>query len=167
MILLTGLKFLVIKQKSCLINGGRTTHYINLDCGARRFDPISGYLYILVLETLLILTKCNRNIHGIKTFKPAYLYTAYADDTTFFKKDVSSVKIVFSFIDSFSRFSGLAGTGVLKNINEALSGMKNADLTKETIKILDVHISYNKKLEDDLNYLTLLTTSSMLSDRGV
>ena len=136
MILLTGLKFLVIKQKSCLINGGRTTHYINLDCSAGRFDPISAYLYILVLETLLILTKCNRNIHGIKTFKPAYLYTAYADDTTFFKKDVSSAKIVFSFIDSFSRFSGLrpnvskyvmAGIGVLKNINEALSGMKNAD----------------------------------------
>ena len=71
------------------------------------------------------------------------------------------MKIVFSFIDSFSRFSGLrpyvskyvmAGIGVLKNINEALSGMKNADLTKETIKILDVHISCNKKLQDDLNY---------------
>ena len=132
-----------------------------MECGARLFDPISAYLYILVLKTLLILTKCHRNIHGIETFKPAYLYTAYADDTIFLKKDVSSVKIVLSFFDSFSRFSGLrpnvskyvmAGIGVLKNVNVALCGMKNVDLTKETIKILDVHISDNKKLQDDLNY---------------
>ena len=31
--------------------------------------------------------------------------------------------------------------------------MKNVYLTKETIKILDVHISYNKTLQGDLNYL--------------
>ena len=55
-------------------------------------DPISAHLYILVLKTLLILTKYHRNIHGIETFKPAYLYTAYADDTIFLKKDVKFCK---------------------------------------------------------------------------
>ena len=30
--------------------------------------------------------------------------------------------------------------------------MKNVDLTIETIKILGAHISYNKKLQDDLNF---------------
>ena len=30
--------------------------------------------------------------------------------------------------------------------------MKNINLTKESIKMLGVHISYNKKIEDDLNF---------------
>ena len=51
-----------------------------------------------------------------------YLYSAYADDTTFFLKDIISVKDIISF-HFFSYFSGLkpnltkseiAGIGVLK-----------------------------------------------------
>ena len=33
----------------------------------------------------------------------------------------------------------------------ALCGMKNINPTKENIKILGVRISYNKKIQDDLN----------------
>ena len=49
------------------------------------------------------------------------------------------VKIVFSLIDSFSKFCGecskeskceTAGIGILKNVNLTLCGMKNVDLTK-------------------------------------
>ena len=70
------------------------------------------------------------------------------------------MKIVLSFIDSFSKFSRLrlnvtkgeiAGIGVMENVNVALCGMKNVDLTKKTIKILGVHISYTKTIQDDLN----------------
>ena len=68
---------------------------------------------------------------------------------------------MFSLIDSFSRFYGLrpntrkceiTGIGVLKNVKMALCGMKHVDTTKETIKTLGVHISYIKKLQDDLNF---------------
>ena len=64
-------------------------------------------------------------------------------------------------IESFSNFSGLcanldkcgiAPIGLLRNVNVALSSMKNINLTKESIKILGVHISYNKKIQDDLNF---------------
>ena len=63
--------------------------------------------------------------------------------------------------ESFSNFSGLcpnlykceiAGIGVLKNLNVALCGTKNINLTKESIKTLGVHISYNKKIQDNLNF---------------
>lgn len=75
-------------------------------------------------------------------------------DTIFFKKDISSAKIVFGLIDSFSKFVGfrpnvskceLAGIYVLKNVDLALCSMKTAYLTKETIKMLGVQICYNKK----------------------
>ena len=41
---------------------------------------------------------------------------------------------------------------MLKDTKMALSGLKNLDLTKESIKILGVYISYNKMLHDDLNF---------------
>ena len=157
------IKILINKQESCVINGGQTTTYFNLEHGARQGDPISAYLFILVLEILFLITKSSSHIRykAIKLFQHQYLYTAYAEDTTFFLKDIVSVQNVFSLIDTFSKFSGLrpnikkceiAGIGVLKNVNVALCGMKNVDLTKETIKILGVHLSYNKKLQDDKNF---------------
>ena len=75
----------------------------------------------------------------------------------FFLKNQTSVTNVLNDTETFSNFSGLcpnldkcriAGIGVLKNVNVALCGMKNINLTKESIKILGVHISYNKKIQD-------------------
>ena len=34
----------------------------------------------------------------------------------------------------------------------ALCGRKNINLTKESIKLFELHISYNKKIQDDLNF---------------
>ena len=76
------------------MNGGHTTHYLNLERGTCEGNPISACLFILVLQILHILTKSNINVHSIKIFKHEYLYTADADGETFFKKDISSVKIV-------------------------------------------------------------------------
>ena len=36
-----------------------------------------------------------------------FLYTAYADDTTFFFKDTKSVIELMNIFDAFSKFSGL------------------------------------------------------------
>ena len=46
----------------------------------------------------------------------------------------------------------IAGICSLKDANGALCGLKSLDLNKESIKILGVHISYNKKLQDDTNF---------------
>ena len=85
---------LVIELESCVINGGHSTTYFRLERGARQGDPISAYLFILALELFFILIKSNKNIHGINIFNHDFLYTAYADDTTFFLKDLDSVKNV-------------------------------------------------------------------------
>ena len=36
---------LILKQESCVINGGNTTQYFHLERGAHQGDPISAYLY--------------------------------------------------------------------------------------------------------------------------
>ena len=40
----------------------------------------------------------------------------------------------------------------MKDVSVTLCGLKNIDLTKESIEILGVHILYNKKLQDDMNF---------------
>ena len=90
-----------------------------------------------------------------------FLYTVYADDTTFFLKDKISVFERLNIFHKFSLVSGLslnttkceiAGTSTLKGVLVALCGMKCLNLTKETLKILGVHFSYNKKLEHEMNF---------------
>ena len=94
-------------------------------------------------------------------FKHEFLYTAYADDTTFFLKDRNSIIELMNELNTFSNFSGLkpnktkceiAGIGVLNGVQVALCGMKCVNLNNETVKILGVHFSYNKNLEQDKNF---------------
>ena len=95
---------LLNSQQSRVINGGNTTPYFNLEKGARQDDPVSAYLYILALEVLL---KSNENIKSIEIFKHVFLYTAYADDSTFFSIDIILVKELINSFNQFYHFSGL------------------------------------------------------------
>ena len=82
-------KEIILKnQESCVINGGITTKYFNLNKGARQGDLISVYLLILELEILFLLIKENHSKNGLNIFDHCYLYFAYADDTTFFLRDI-------------------------------------------------------------------------------
>ena len=63
------------------------TKYFKLERYARQGDPMSAYLFILVLEILFIFVKNNPKVKGLKTFRHAFLCTVYADGTTFFLKD--------------------------------------------------------------------------------
>ena len=50
----------------------------------------------------------------------------------------------------------IAGIGSMKDAKVALCGLKCLDLTKGSIKILRVHISCNKKLQDDVKLCTTI-----------
>ena len=79
-------------------------------------------------------------------FENTFLYTAYADDSTFFLKDKNSIKELLNTIIYFSSFTGLkpnlskcevAGIGALKGVKVAICGIKCIDLTKEATEIRD------------------------------
>ena len=64
-------------------------------------------------------------MNGLNIFKHEFLYTAYADNTTFFLKDRKSIIELMSDFNTFSRFPGLkpnntkcefAGIGVLNGV---------------------------------------------------
>ena len=89
-----------------MVNSGHTTEYFRLERGARHGDPISAYLFILAFEIYFVFIKFSKNIDGIN-IHCEYLYTAYADETTFFLKNQTSVKNVLNDTESFFNFSGL------------------------------------------------------------
>ena len=54
----------------CVINGGKTTPYFELERGNRK--------------AIFFLIKANPNIEGLQFFSDTFLYSAYADYTTLF-----------------------------------------------------------------------------------
>ena len=55
-------------------------------------DPISAYLFILALEILFSFIKNDSSMKGMEVFDYVFLYMVYANDSTFFLKDLASVK---------------------------------------------------------------------------
>ena len=92
--------------------------------------------------------------------------SAYADDTTFFINDISSIKELFFTFNEFSSYSGLklnaskseiCGIGAKKGDIVNLLGTKCLNLETETIKILGVYFSYDKHLMNEKNFLAIIT----------
>ena len=159
------IKILLKNQESCVINGGKTSRYFQLKRGTRQGYTISPYLFILVLEVVFALIKLNKKIEGLNILNNTFLYTAYADDTTFFVKNENSVVEIVNTFDYFSLYSGLkinrskceiAGIGSKKGVNMALCGMRNVNLTNDTIKSLGISYSYNEKLAHEKNFMNYI-----------
>ena len=66
------IKLLLNSQQFCVINGGNTTPYFNLEEGARQSDPVSAYVFILALEVLFVFIRSNEKIKGIEIFKHVF-----------------------------------------------------------------------------------------------
>ena len=147
------------------MNGGISTGYFNLLRGARQGDPISAYLFVIVLEIFFVMIRKNPNIKGINILNFEYKLTAFADDTTFFCSDLISAKYITDTFNKFSKYSGLnvntdkceiCGIGVKRGELIALCGMKCVNLELESIKILGVHYSYNKDVVKEKNFLNVI-----------
>ena len=163
---ITWIEILLKDQQSCVINGGTTTQCFNLERGAPQGDPVSAYLFILVLEILFLFIKKHPEIKGIEIFEHCFLYTAYGEDTTFFLKDAQSIENLVEIFNTISLFSGLkpnltkceiAGIGALKGVRVAVCGMRCIDLCNEAIKILGTYFSCNSKIKEECNFLNPLS----------
>ena len=93
------------------------------------------------------------------------LYTAYADDTTFYLKDAQPIENLVEIFNTFSLSSALkpnlkkcemAGIGALNRVHVAVCGMRCIDLCNEAIKILGNYFSYNSRIKEEYNFLKIV-----------
>ena len=86
-------------------------------------DIISAYLFILVLTVLFILIKNNEVIQGLDIINYRFLYSAYADDSTFFLRNIDSVIELAMTFKGFPFFSNLC-LSVKLLVSEIRKGLK-------------------------------------------
>ena len=149
------------RQESCVMNDGHSTGYFSLLSGTRQGDPISAYLFILVMEILFIQIRSNENIHGLKFFGYEFKLSAFADDVSYFFKDINFVKELLKLLEQSSKFTSLkvnydkseiCGIGSKKGAIGAFSQFRIVNLINYSVKILGCHHSYNSQLANDRNF---------------
>ena len=135
----------------------------------RQGDPLSPYLFILALETLLTAIKQNQDIKGIVVEDKEIKCIAFADDLTNLMLDKESYASLSLLLSTYGQCSGLK---LNQEKNEAYwlgNSYRNhevLDINKvnEPIKILGIFFTYDQLKSKELNFeLTLNSVRKSLS----
>ena len=101
------------------------------------------------------------DIKSIVLYDHTFLFTAYAYDSTFSLKGISSVKMLVESFKEFTSFSGLkpniakreiAGSGPVTGVLEAVCSLKTVDLTNDAINpqttggLFDPHYVFSRNV---------------------
>ena len=66
------------------MNNGFSTTYLEVKRGTCQGDPLSSYLFLLVIEVLSVMVSTNSKITGIKIGNQDIKQCLFADDASFF-----------------------------------------------------------------------------------
>ena len=158
------IKTLFSNCESCVINNGLSTGYFKLSRGTKQGDPLSPYLFILVLEILFIQVRNDPSVQGFKIGDIEIKLSAFADDTTFFVRNKESINRLSNVMRKFGEFSLLHANvekceacwiGCSKCRTDKPVNCKVTSLIRSSIKILGVHYSYNREVAEDKNFSEL------------
>ena len=92
---------------SCVINNGISSQFFPIKRGVRQGDPLSPYLFILVIEILANYIRKCKDIQGITLKGREIKLSLYADDITAIVNDCKSASKLFEILQKFAMYSGL------------------------------------------------------------
>ena len=98
-------------------------------------------------------------VQGLYILNYRFLYSAYADDSTFSLHNIDSVMGLARTFKQFSSFSDLSSNmskceiAVVWNCcSTTVCNMKNIVLIKESFKTTRISVAYNKTIQNELNF---------------
>ena len=107
--IITWVNTLLKDREAQIVLGGHLTENIHLEQGVPQGDIISPYLFILMVECLLIKINYTKHITGITYAKVESRSETFADDTTLFmERNESNLRNATKYIQHFHKISGLA-----------------------------------------------------------
>ena len=92
---------------SCVLNNGFSTGPFEVQRGVRQGDPLSPYLFIIVLEVLAISIRKNSNIQGIIVDGTEIKVELFADDLTAFLRNDESLRVFLEVVTKIGSVTGL------------------------------------------------------------
>ena len=99
---------LYVGSYSRVVYNGNISEKIMLERSCRQGDPLSPYIFLIVIECALEMIRSNNNIAGVKIGGKEYKISAYADDVVcFLDGNVNSCRALFDDLGIFAKYSGL------------------------------------------------------------
>ena len=96
------------KREAFILMGGHQTDKILLEQGVPQGDVISPYIFILMVEILLIKINYSKHIKGVTFANDDYRSETFADDTSIvIERNEEYLKKAIKFIKDFHEISGL------------------------------------------------------------
>ena len=149
------IRLLYTNISSCIMNNGVATPLFSIRRGVRQGDPLSPYLFILALETLLTAIKQNQDIKGIVVEDKEIKCIAFADDLTNLMRDKESYASLSLLLSTYGQCSGLKLNQDKKEAYWLGNSYRNhevLDINKvnEPIKILSIFFTYDQLKSKEL-----------------
>ena len=140
---------------NCVLNNGFSTRPFEKQRGVRQGDPLSPYLFIVILSI-----RKNDNIQGIIVDGTEIKVELFADDLIALFRKEKSLRVFLEVVTKFGSVTGLIinfdkteilvlGNSIMAPIEDRCTG--NIEI-KEAVKILGVYFTYNRPLRKKLNY---------------
>lgn len=156
------IKILYTNTVSCVLNGGYSTGYFNVERGVRQGDPLSPYLFILCVETLAKVIQNDNLVLGLRFNGTEVKQVLYADDITLFIQDLDSMSRLDVIFKSFAKVSGLK-VNTEKTYIMLLGSSQGSICTfpfgkmVPFVKILGVYFSLDVQVKENMNYKEILS----------
>ena len=134
---------LYVGSTSRIVYRGHISESITLQRSCRQGDPLSPYIFLLVIGVLLEKILNNPEIKGVKIKNKYFKISAYADDALcFLDGDENSCRVLFHDLRIFAKFSGLS-PNIKKT--QALWAGKNAEI--KTPICAELNMQWVKKIK--------------------
>lgn len=102
------IKLLYNFSESCALNNGMSTGWFPFKRGVRQGCPISPFLFVLAVEKLAEAIRADPGIKGIDLLDSHTKILQFADDSSLFLQDESSLVRSLQVLDQFKSISGLS-----------------------------------------------------------